>query len=405
MTRNGSSSRRACCRQIIAGWIQATGVPRIVRAVWQDKSLPPTPAGPDAETLWHIEARTEAGPVELTGRLVVTAQDGGVLLEERNGRLRQLKPDVIIRREPMEGVFARLTADELAADLLQQAPDGFTIHQTPHYVIATNSADGYADFCGRLLEKVHDEYFKWANGLMLPVRELAAPLPVMMFHTAGEFQQFARKQHPETSFDETPGYYSIRENQTLLLDLTRDRSIRTASKIRQRLEEQPLQVATVVHEAVHQLAFNTSLQTRMADNPLWITEGLATWFEPLSPRSGLLWSKPGIVNARHQPAFLKFCTGTTPQIAFRDLIASDSAFLEDDSVAAAYAESWALTTWLIREQPDELSSYLRTIGRHQPLQPESAEGRQTAFQAAFGKTADEMHGDVVSYIRKLRVPR
>ncbi len=36
---------------------------------------------------------------------------------------------------------------------------------------------------------------------------------------------------------------------------------------------------TIVHEAVHQLAFNTGVHERLADNPQWIVEGLATMFE------------------------------------------------------------------------------------------------------------------------------
>ena len=39
------------------------------------------------------------------------------------------------------------------------------------------------------------------------------------------------------------------------------------------------QIATILHEACHQIAFNTGLQTRLGDYPLWVSEGIATFFE------------------------------------------------------------------------------------------------------------------------------
>ena len=35
-------------------------------------------------------------------------------------------------------------------------------------------------------------------------------------------------------------------------------------------------VATIIHEATHQLAYNSGMQRRYADNPMWVSEGLAT---------------------------------------------------------------------------------------------------------------------------------
>ena len=40
-------------------------------------------------------------------------------------------------------------------------------------------------------------------------------------------------------------------------------------------------VATVVHEATHQMAFNCGLHTRYADIPVWVSEGIAMYFETL----------------------------------------------------------------------------------------------------------------------------
>lgn len=359
----------------------------------------------DAQTMWRIQLNAGTPPATVEGRIVVEAQDGGLIAEERNGRLRQLQPADIATREQLAIDFSLMTADELARDLLAQAPPGFEIHRTEHYVLCTNSSDEYADFCGKLLERVFAAYFEFMSDLDIPVTHPAAPMPVLIFHSATEFQTFATAQHPETSFADTPGSYSIRDNQTLLTDLTRDRSLRSAASIRNRLGEQPLQVATVVHEAVHQLAFNSGLQVRLADNPLWLTEGLAMYFEQLTPRSSMLWTKPGQVNARHQPAFVQLVADDMLDIPLSQLVSSDQPFLQADQVAKAYAESWALTSYLIREHKSGLKTWFATISKRKPLQPVSETQRVEEFRAAFGKLPDELTDDVTSYVRRLRVPR
>jgi hypothetical protein len=344
-------------------------------------------------------------PATIEGRILVEAQDGGLLLEERNGRVRQLLPAMIQARASTEAVFTPMSAEELSADLLTQVPLGFEVTQTEHYVICGNSAEEYAEFCGKLLERVFDEYFKFMKELDLAVTEPTGKLLIIIFESEQEFKDFATKQHPETSFDNTPGYYSIRENQTLLLDLTRDRSIRSATAIRKRLAEQPLHVATMVHEAVHQLAFNSGLQVRMTDNPLWFSEGLALYFEPISPRSSTLWTKPGIVNARHHPSFVQYTSSGATEIPLQDLIGADRIFLDSGTVAAAYAESWALTMYLFRQEKDGMKKYLTNLSQRKPLQILTPEQRVLEFQQSFGKSPDEMERDVVSYVRRLRVPR
>jgi hypothetical protein len=164
-------------------------------------------------------------PVEISGRILIEAQDGGVLLEERNGRIRQLTPAVIESKTPSDVPFSAMSNDELGNDLLSQVQAGFEIHQTDHYVICSSSAEEYAQFVGKLLEKVFDQYFEFMGEQEIAVRQPAGKLPVIILQSEAEFKEFAAAQHPETSFEDTPGYYSLRDNQMLLMDLTRDRSL------------------------------------------------------------------------------------------------------------------------------------------------------------------------------------
>jgi hypothetical protein len=166
-----------------------------------------------------------------------------------------------------------------------------------------------------------------------------------------------------------------------------------------------LHVATIVHEAVHQLAFNSGLQVRMADNPVWLSEGLALHFEQVIPRSTSLWTRPGLVNARHHPEFIRSVENATTRISFNSLTQTDKSFTDSATVATAYAESWALTTYLLRQQKSGMGRFLQTISRRIPLQPVTAEQRLQEFTTAFGKSPDECEQEVVSFVRRLRVPK
>jgi hypothetical protein len=358
-----------------------------------------------SEALTTVVTKATDGTQEVSGRILVKAQDGGLLLEERNGRIRQLTPAMIESTATAESTFALMTNDELGNDLLSQVSAGFEIHQTDHYVICSNSAEEYSAFVGKLLEKVFDQYFQFMDEQEIAVRQPAAKLPVIILQSEAEFKEFAAAQHPETSFEDTPGYYSLRDNQMLLIDLTRDRSLRSATAIRKLLSDQPLQVATMVHEAVHQLSFNTGLQVRMADNPVWLSEGLALYFEPIAPRSANLWTRPGLVSGRHHPVFVRHSENGATEIPVRDLLADDKAFLNADSMATAYAESWGLTSYLFRQQKDGMRKYLTNISRRKPLQKVSPEERVAEFEDAFGKSSDEIERETVSFVRRLRPPR
>jgi hypothetical protein len=191
----------------------------------------------------------------------------------------------------------------------------------------------------------------------------------------------------------------------LLVDLTRDRSVRAVSEIRKQLAEQPLQVATMVHESVHQLAFNSGLQVRFADNPVWLSEGLAVFFEPITPRSSTLWTKPGLVNGRLHPIFVNSVSNGRVSVSLDSLVGEDDAFLKTESAPAAYAESWALVSYLFKEHPAGMKAYLAAIAAHQPLKQISREDRILEFSQAIGESPGELESAAVSFIQRMRVPR
>src|SRR5690606_3637057 len=104
-------------------------------------------------------------------------------------------------------------------------------------------------------------------------------------------------------------------------------------------EAEPL-VATIVHEATHQIAFNCGLQKRFADNPVWLAEGLAMYCETPDLSSRSSWSGFGNVNYARWDLYRKNANdgkvGT-----LRSLIIDDDRFRNPRTAVDAYAEAWA----------------------------------------------------------------
>lgn len=371
-----------------------------------DTSAPAAGSAPAGAALQRVTVREAGEQVQRTGRILVEAQDGGLLLEERSGRILQLTPDLLLSREQLPEPFTHLPADAQAEYLQQLLGGDCHVHIAEHYLICSAAAPAYSEFCAALLEQVYREYFEFFSDFPeLQLTPPDAPLPVIIFRTAAEFQEFAQQQHPETSFDETPGFYSVRDNLVLLLDLTADPGIATPAAVRRRLVSLPRQAATIVHEAVHQLAFNSGLQIRMADNPLWLSEGLAAWFEPVSVRSPLLWSRPGLVNPVYQPALARLPAGAELPVPLSELLRSDQPFLEADRVAQAYAVSWGLMAYLARQERAGLDRLLKSVSQRKPLRPLTADERLQEFEVAIGKSADEIQRAMIPYVSRLRVSR
>ena len=67
-------------------------------------------------------------------------------------------------------------------------------------------------------------------------------------------------------------------------------------------------VATIIHEATHQLAFNRGLQARFADVPLWVSEGIALYFETPDLRNSRGWQTVGAVNRVRLDRFRQYLT-------------------------------------------------------------------------------------------------
>ena len=91
------------------------------------------------EAIDRVVMRRDGVEQELVGRIVVRTQDGGVLLETRDGALWGVTADEQASISSDDEAYAPYRADELAAVMLAELPSGFETLQTKHYLICYNT--------------------------------------------------------------------------------------------------------------------------------------------------------------------------------------------------------------------------------------------------------------------------
>ena len=113
--------------------------------------------------------------------------------------------------------------------------------------------------------------------------------------------------------------------------------------------------ATVIHEATHQMAFNTGVHNRFATTPLWVAEGLGTMFEARGVWNWRDYPDQGDrINRERLAQFRQWRSIGRKPGDFVNLLGSDRQF--QSNPAAAYAEAWAWVFFLTETYPHSSAS-------------------------------------------------
>jgi hypothetical protein len=142
-------------------------------------------------------------------------------------------------------------------------------------------------------------------------------------------------------------------------------------------------ISTIVHEATHQIAFNSGLHERLSDCPLWFSEGVAMYFETPDLRGGKDWAGVGAVNMLRKTQFQTYAQHRQPD-SLETLITTDKRFRDAKLVTDAYAEAWALTYYLLKQHPKEYVAYLKMLSKKQPMVEDGPKKRKEEFEKFFG---------------------
>jgi len=336
--------------------------------------------------------------IELLGRVVTKAQDGGMLFLGRQGMLWAVQPDEFLARQSDERPFAPLEPDVLSNELQQEFGAEFTTYETAHYVVCHNATPEYARWCAALFERLYRAFTNDWRNRGFDVREPEFPLVAIIFRDRESYARHAREEIGD-AVNSVIGYYNLQTNRITMYDLTSG----VPGDLTRRLAHPALarNVATVVHEATHQIAFNCGLHTRLADIPLWVSEGIAVYCETPDLKSRRGWRGFGDVNHARLQRFHRY-QRSRPDDSLITLIQDDARFRDPSEAEDAYAEAWGLTYFLLRKHEPQFIDYLTQLAAKPPIVRDSPEARVAEFKAAFGESIADLDAEFLRYMNRIR---
>jgi hypothetical protein len=136
----------------------------------------------------------------------------------------------------------------------------------------------------------------------------------------------------------------------------------------------------------------------MADNPYWVSEGLATYFEtPDGSPHG--WRNIGGINRVNLGRFFRYLPQRPPN-SLLTLIRDDARFKDPGQATAAYAEAWALNYFLLRTKREEYLAYLETLADGPLMREPDPRERVQAFQQAMGMDLGKLDRQFLKYVQR-----
>jgi hypothetical protein len=341
--------------------------------------------------LWAAPLRAEPsidGMIRLTlaGRQVeglpLAWDEGRVHLLARDGRLWEFSPAAVVDFHKTSSHFQPAVVDfhktsshfqgysvsELRAALLKELGPEFEVTGTGHYLVAHPRHQG--DKWAQRFEDLYRSLVHYFSVRGFTPAPPPFPLVGIVCRNQDEFQQQATQAGGYAPG--VVGFYAPESNRIVLFDMgSREESAAWQEN-----------AAIIVHEAAHQVAFNTGIHSRYAPPPRWVAEGLAMMFEA-----------PGVYDSRNHlgqrerinpgrlTQFRELVSHHQPEL-IAWLVTSDDVF--QSARAAAYAESWALTFYLMENEPRKYARYLAVTASREPFSTYPAEARRADFTAVFG---------------------
>jgi Protein of unknown function (DUF1570) len=276
--------------------------------------------------------------------------------------------------------------------------DPFRHTSTAHYLGIGNAKSEWVRDALKLCEELADDYLadfrKKGFNVALPKDRMT----VIALADPASFADYLGTKPDEA----VGGVYDLENNRLTIFD-NRARDARGPQLAR-------ANTVSLMHEATHQLTFNTNLLDRAADIPLIISEGLGTYGEVHRPKGQ---SKVGARNDLRLDVFVanrprgeaagadKERQKKKPEpvwIPFKKLLTNDDIFANADDGQLAYAEAWMTVHYMLHnvERLPQFRTYLKTLRKS-----EDAKTRVADAEAAFGDL-DVLDKELRTYLTQKR---
>lgn len=357
----------------------------------------------------HVLANIDGQERELSGKILLEGPGGGVLLETDDGAMWPIEAQMIRSRSSDSEPLVPLDKEQLAERLLKEMGRGFKVHESKNYVVVFNTTPVYAQWCSSLLERLQRAFIAFWKKRGCDVKAPSAPLAVLVFNSKASYLRYAKKELGEGAGNAI-GYYSFQTNRIVMYDLTgmqqlyRENSRRGSKHDITALLSQPQAeplVATIVHEATHQISFNCGLQKRFSFPPVWLSEGMAVYFETPDLSGSRSWGGIGKVNYSRWDRY-RARVRAGQAIRLKNMVVNDKLFRDPRTAVDAYAAAWAWNYFLIKWHPKEYAAYLKTLGEKPLLEVDDKATRLADFGKHFGEDFGELEDDFYRRMSRLK---
>jgi hypothetical protein len=358
-----------------------------------------------------IELTTSGKPVQ--GRQLASNK-AVCWLVDVDGRLTQVQLDTVTDFRIVQPEFKARPVMEVKKALAAEVGSGFEIAIRGMYVVA--APRGKADQLATLFDQTAREFLQYLRVRKFKVSDPDLPLVALVFPTREQFDAQCSKDQVKPS-PALRGYYDQISNRVTLYDDPHEGQLAASSpQTPAQSGSRPTRAVaksfeansgsgdsslmsreTAVHEAIHQIAFNSGLHSRIGGNPRWVVEGLAMQFE--RGRDGYVKTRSSErVNVPRLDSFTRYRTDRRPAGAMAQMVASDDIFKRPMD---AYGESWLLVNYLIETRSQKFGWYLQTLAARNPLDPYPTDERLRDFQSNFSEDLAWLEIEYLRYAEKI----
>lgn len=361
-------------------------------------------------TTWgdRVTFRGERGEQTVEGNVLGETAEGGLLVQSADGRHWEIEPEELIKREKQEAPVELHDREALAESLEREYSSGFNVLHTKNYLIVYSTSEKFAEEAGRLFERiksVFENYIRRQAGF--DPRPLKQPLIAVIHASRDEYVQ-AMTQEIGPYARNTAGVYFPGTNRMYMYDMfggLDEKWVKYASAVTKRTPDDLAlllatdNISTVIHEGVHQVAFNTGFHERGVRSPAWLTEGLATLLEVPEMDSKKRWAGVGQINWDRANE-LREEWHNLPVNSLEQLVRDDVVLRDPTLFHLGYSEAWALSYFLTKSRRKEYMDYVSRVNRRPIMEEYSPEDRLKDFRESFGETPEQMEGDFRRYVEK-----
>ena len=335
-------------------------------SVWLALAMGTVPAwSDDNHRFQHGDQQLEGRPIHWD------AGDQLLTVLGRDGRLWELGRDSLESAEKTGSTFQSFSQGKMRSTLIGEFGPGFDVSGTGKYLVVHPA--GEKDQWAERFEDLYRTMVRYFSVRGVEIHPPSFPLVAVVFRSQQQFMQHAAQSggpvHPDIL-----GYYDIHTNRISLFDVTAGGTVTRDWRVN---------AETIIHEAVHQTAFNVGIHNRFCPPPRWVCEGLGTMFEARGVYDSLAFRE--LSDRINHELLRNYRHRVRDQLSanvLKAVVATDNAFRTDPYTA--YALSWAATFTFAEKQPRDLATYLQRTSAKRPLADISPIERLRDFQSCFG---------------------